>query len=238
MGGRGDPSKKKRVLGLRKRVEFLARRFGFSQECEDIAQEACLIFLATENPYQTAFQTFVDALRRIAPRTRGGRVRDPLFDVVESDNETALQRLPSRYGEICGLSGESFEYLLNGAETTDRCVLILYYVWGLSEKEIGHCFGVTESRISQRLGNVQARIRRALARDKPGESARAFEVESTETQIRSIYSSPWSEKMAGISEAETFGRSELGETARIEMAEFKPRAMETDHETGFDPWLT
>ena len=39
--------------------------------------------------------------------------------------------------------------MLNRLDKIDRAVIILYYIWGLTEKEIGYCFGLTEARACQ-----------------------------------------------------------------------------------------
>lgn len=62
---------------------------------------------------------------------------------------------------------QKLNHILIGADTIDRCCFLLYHVWGLSLEEIGECFGVTQSRISQRLGRFKEKAWAAMG-DKNG----------------------------------------------------------------------
>lgn len=51
---------------------------------------------------------------------------------------------------------QKLERVVAGFKATYRGTFILYYIWGLNLKEIGDVFGITESRVSQILSQVQA----------------------------------------------------------------------------------
>jgi RNA polymerase sigma factor for flagellar operon FliA len=49
---------------------------------------------------------------------------------------------------------QKLELLCQSADSISRAFVWLYFVWGLTMIEIAECFGVTESRVSQRLKQV------------------------------------------------------------------------------------
>lgn len=51
---------------------------------------------------------------------------------------------------------QKLELYLKGIESVDRACVVLFYVWGLTQVEIGELFGCTGSRISQRIANVHS----------------------------------------------------------------------------------
>lgn len=50
-----------------------------------------------------------------------------------------------------------------GLPRDDRLILAFYFAEDLTMKEIGHCLGLSESRVSQRLADIVARLRVVLA---------------------------------------------------------------------------
>jgi DNA-directed RNA polymerase specialized sigma24 family protein len=44
----------------------------------------------------------------------------------------------------------------------DRAIFMLYYDWGLTEKEIGHCFDIEERLVLKRLTWVRELLQRNL----------------------------------------------------------------------------
>lgn len=109
----------------------------------------------------------------------------------------------------------------------------MIYVWGFKEIEIAHCFGVTESRISQRLKGLQARLSQTLAVQElsPVEGVRkeVSEISERERAVQACLATllptkgseqPW---------------MELPEVSEVEKE--KAWALEGHHEEGVPEWF-
>jgi hypothetical protein len=98
----------------------------------------------------------------------------------------------------------------NGLDPSERCIMILKYFWGLSEKEIGHCLGVSESRISQRISTIQSRIQENLSKEASRESASQGKTEGLMAEVLSF-------QRKGMEHAQSFS---LAKTESFEMESF------------------
>lgn len=80
---------------------------------------------------------------------------------------------------------ESSLFELGNISTIERASLILYYEWGFKEKEIGHCFGYSESRACQVIRQGESRIQKALVLEAQRENRSKEQREvSQEVQVR------------------------------------------------------
>lgn len=154
------------IRKLSRRAQYVARKYWHPDEAEDIAQSVLLSYLKNPESKQTVEQVVIDYLRQNGGRTRGGAHRICLLDGHHSDEEIDL----FVFDKSARSSGEQlsgFERYLVGFETKDRCIAVLRYVWGLTEKEIGFCLGLTESRISQRLCGLKTRLEKVIEKHQP-----------------------------------------------------------------------
>lgn len=109
------------------------------------------------------------------------------------------------------------EHLLRNLDSTSRAVFLLMHVWGLYEAEIGNLFGVSESRISQRLKGVESCLSKA---QKEGRSFRP------------------TKRRRGISQVGCLERQEISCEAFTIMARSESGEMEGFDEPRFQEWLT
>ena len=109
------------------------------------------------------------------------------------------------------------EHLLRHLDSTSRAVFLLKHVWGLSEAEISNLFGVSESRIYQRLKGVESCLSKA---QKEGRSFRP------------------TKRRRGISQVGCLERQEISCEAFTIMARSESGEMEGFDEPRFEKWLT
>lgn len=183
---------------LRKRAVLSAARMGFSQQSEDLAHDAILEWLEGRGQHQTVDQAIIDAVRRTfgRPGFPGHELRRNLEQRAKSLD--AVARIPSR--SINRDSADDFERLIKPLSSIDRAIVCLNYVWGFKEIEIAAIFGVTESRVSQR---ISAAISRITQRERKQSQSRA--VSPHEEQARREREA--SGQMASVGEKERFGIS-------------------------------
>lgn len=146
---------------LRKRAVLSAARMGFTERSEDLAHDAIVEWLEGRGQHQTVDQAVIDAIRRAfgRPGLPGHELRRNLEQRPKSMDR--LARHTSR--EVDRDSVHDFDRLIRTLEPIQRAIVCLRYVWGFQEIEIAQCFGVSESRISQRL---QAALSRIASRER------------------------------------------------------------------------
>lgn len=105
---------------------------------------------------QTVDQAVVEYLRAHV----GGRKGKPGYEErIALENAIPVEKV-SPYLEAPKSKGNGdFRALIRERRAIERAALILYYEWGMSEAEIGNIFGVSESRVSQRLQRIRQRVR-------------------------------------------------------------------------------
>lgn len=136
-----------------------ACRKGHRADAEDFAQDYALKQL--EGSKQPAKFALIDWLRATYGETRtdnGRKSRRPKLRSYE-DHPVGIT-LPQAEEEM--MAKQALDLL----DEKERAVVILYFVWGFSLMEIGHVFGVTESRISGYLTAVLKKVK-ALSLDLP-----------------------------------------------------------------------
>ncbi len=205
------------------KAKAYASRMGMERESEDFAQEAVeQIWKGRKAPIRNLFVDF--------QRERGGRKGLCGYGqrALDGYGAVSIQALEEKAGHsldsIAGVTRPTMDYGLDAIKYLRtlwdpklRCVALLYHQWGFNEIEIGHLFGVTESRVSQWLKAVHSRLsERAKAEVARGSRERASGLE-------------------GLLQGQGQG---MEQTANIEMARIEPREMALAHETSFSEWLT
>jgi len=208
-----QPLRKWGLMDFEKQRHFAklhAIRKGFDRDAEDFAQEVCLAYVRGRKA--TISQLFTDYLRQWYgdTRTLGGRIRSRATLFYENEPERCSDGM-------LGPDGDNWQCVVGFLKGSDKCIITLKYKWGLSEAEIGNCFGVTESRICQRIKGIQGRIRKRI---EAQESRIQEETKTVQQGIRQ-------EK-----------REEMAIGTDQEMARRESRGLEGAYETGFREWLT
>jgi len=96
-----------------------------------------------------------------------------------------------------------------------RAIAVLRFKWGFTNAEIGYCFAVTESRVSQRLKEIQTRIRQTSKTMPKSKSEGQGELEAVLFEQRQ-----------GLEP-----RSNQG------LEKKEPRQMESDYGSFFSEWV-
>jgi RNA polymerase sigma factor (sigma-70 family) len=144
-----------------RRAKTSARKRGFGEHADDLAQEVLLSFVEGRGRHQTIDQAVIDAIRRTFGDSRS--------DHHQLRRACDWKGLTPRVLEIHGKSESDrgceigFERIVSLLGGPDRAIIKLRYQWGFREREIGDLFGLTESRISQRLKDIQTRLHWVLA---------------------------------------------------------------------------
>lgn len=151
---------------FQKRAMYVAKKNGHAEHAEDFAQEVLLAF--TKGRAATIDQLFVDYLRRHLgdSRTPGGRAQQvarggtvSLDEQVSEGGRSLLRHeligSPERAAPGVGDRGRA-AHLFAGVEAD---IYQLAFVEELPLSEIGALLGVSESRVCQRVKEMQKRIR-------------------------------------------------------------------------------
>jgi RNA polymerase sigma factor (sigma-70 family) len=148
-----------------KRAHACANRLHRNREgAEDYAQDALLQTI--EHPeWQVDFRYRVlDAIRKDHGRT--GTLKHAVRRNLENSKHLDPE---SVYGpsfenlreprQTDPLEFARFREMLSGLKPSERAIIILRYFWSFTEIEIADCFGVTESRICQKLSDIHEKIK-------------------------------------------------------------------------------
>ena len=157
---------------------------GQTQGADDCAQEVIEQYLSGKSAKQTVDQAVIDYLRRDSGRKgetsytlrqnlrQGQSIDEPVFKnlSVGSVSQSLEDRL-----EVSRIIGMSHHW--------ERAVMHLTFVEGYGQAEIGHFFGVSESRVSQWLARIQKRICKRMEAQEQRQRAREVqEVLSQKTE--------------------------------------------------------
>lgn len=152
------------------RIKFLKKKYGHTLdrfETEEILNEIIVRRLEGKGQHQTIEQSVIDIIRKYNGRTRidGSNPR--------GDFEKASEYIDDRvqYSRCDGINKddrESVNRLSKHLGRDERMILKLHKDWGLNEIEIGDLFGVSESRISQRIKGIQERLHEKIKREESG----------------------------------------------------------------------
>jgi RNA polymerase sigma factor (sigma-70 family) len=144
------------LLKLHKQAVSMATKKGFGNDAEDFAQEATLLLHAGRKARLD--QLLTDYLRKEYGSTRHSNTPTKEYLAREcyheiDPNRTRAEAIPSHM---------EFLSLLKTLPQAERVMVILKYQWGLDQREIAEAFGVTESRISQKLTEAHQRLQTLL----------------------------------------------------------------------------
>lgn len=133
---------------IHRKAAGYARRLGFMEQAEDIAQSVMLKYSEGLGQHQAVEHAVIDEVRK-----RFGR--------SEKDRENKSREISLLEEVACFPDVEDqfdVHWAINKLEDMDRVIVCLRLLWGLSGKEIGYCLGVSESRISQRLREIEKKL--------------------------------------------------------------------------------
>ena len=202
------------------RCRKLAILRGHKQVAEDFAQYAALrVFQGRK---ATVEQLLIDYLRSEYGCTGIRSNSKQLLKCNERkhatpiDNENPIEDFARRNSNHVR-SFRDFEPFFKFISQIDRSILKLFYEWGFDESEIADCFGVTKSRICQRLQRVQSSLSKIIKKE---ESRISEKTESIQSAISSKK------------------RQTLEFRTDKEMAKRESRGLENYFETFFNKWLT
>lgn len=136
----------RKLLYQAKYVVF--KSMGRHQDTDDIAHAVLLHFLEGKGDNQKVQYAVIDKIRQAYGRTDRKATVKPARDAFNQASSYKMHLVANESITGQEFEGRIDEYVkeLMGHE---RAVLVLLYQWGLSLGEIGHCFGVSESRVCQ-----------------------------------------------------------------------------------------
>lgn len=160
------------LVTLRRRVLYWANRKGFLNDADDIAQEVLLKYLTSSHTKQSARQRAIDAIRSMYGDSRHKNPNrlnryvlpqhQVSLDYIEEDCSPEEKEryymgqkmqtkgvLPLEYSEAIAKMTASKKL-----KKSERACFLLSRVYGLSLAEIGHLYGLGESRMSQILTDL------------------------------------------------------------------------------------
>lgn len=150
-------AKTEEITNISRIAKHYARRWGCAHIAEEVSQEVLLLYVSilkskTRRTIPTVKQMTIDCLRNMGPYRRNGS-QDPLD--ASTGTEGLLSWLEDTRGTETPRRVE--ESLPRGISREERAILVLHYVWGLTEKEISFCFGMSHGWAHQIL--IQFRLR-------------------------------------------------------------------------------
>ena len=144
-----------------RRAKASARSKGFHDDEHELAADVIVKFLENPNTSQTVDQAVGDAIReefgdgRTEHKTEKGRrwnqQRLALMRVVSGVGNKKIGMAPTQ--ELL-----DYQLLVDQLPRNQRVMVILLTLFGLNLYEIGFCFGVSSSRISQVLKNLREKF--------------------------------------------------------------------------------
>lgn len=110
-----------------------------------------------------------------------------------------------------------------GLSLQQRVAVVLRYVWDFKNEEIGHCLGVSESRISQILTAVQKDLRKTLSKASPKTPGQQEERSS---------------ELGSLLQEENGLIQRMEQSQNRQMAKAESQSLEDHYEQGYSEWLT
>lgn len=175
------------VVELYEKAKKIAVIKGRAFEAEDFAGWYAKHILEGRGAHQTMSQAFIEYLRTTYgdSRTASHRVRQSAeinrvtitatrereegFELGEDELE-GVPRIELPNGRVPFEINEQIRAA--NLEAQERCMIWLRHGWNFTEGEIANCFGITESRICQRLSGIHKRLQetllRGVSKSKPG----------------------------------------------------------------------
>lgn len=160
---------------LHGKLKTSATRLGFGYEAEEIAQAVRLRMLEGRHQHATCDQAVIDYLR-----AEYGRKGEPGYDLKQaltlkrqSWEEYIIQH-PGQFRTELGHGSIAFD-LLKHIRGQDRAMFLLTHYWGFNEIEIGNLFGISPSRVCQRLQRVPKCVQSGIKAEKSAYRKREME---------------------------------------------------------------
>lgn len=153
------------ILQFTRRAEvFLRRRRYSSSQWEDVLHEMVLYALDhADQGYLNLTVVFLRARELHDPRHMSGGKRLPTSQIlVLDDGETIERGTTANNVTEAAIAAMDWEKLLAQLTPTEQSIVHRYYVEGWRLREIAAADGVNESRISQRLTALCAKLRQYL----------------------------------------------------------------------------
>lgn len=134
-----------------------------TQDIEDFGAYFVEVYLSGGEKRDLQFIA-IDYLRKHGDRTgsRGssdamGSIARKRLEEFDDETESEIEQYPFQSRR----PDESHSFRYSGLESRLRVVLVLMYEWGFTELEIGHCLGVSESRVAQ-MHHAALRIQKKI----------------------------------------------------------------------------
>jgi len=171
------------VVACRRRVlGTIARLIGRREDVEDVGQQVFLrLYLSLDqlrtpdvfDPwlYRLTVNAAYDYLRR--QRRRNEMRMDDLPELVVQSADAAAGSLRQKDESDKAKTRELVQGLLASVSESDRALLILKEVEGLSLKELEQVYHVKENALKVRLFRARQRVLKALSKKQSGEQAEA-----------------------------------------------------------------
>lgn len=159
--------KKEVLVELQRRCKRVAKRRGNSEEdAEDFAQFSVEKWLSGRKA--TVDQLYTDFLRQTYGDSRlpGGRARS-VARLTES-SVCDFQIAGDRFADFPDSKTHVRDGIrfLGGESKIDRACYLLFYMWDFSAEEVGALFGFTAKAVHQRIGVIQKRLKKRIAKEQ------------------------------------------------------------------------
>lgn len=207
-----DFSKKEDVEKVSKRIRYAFSKFskGIGNEDECVQEILCRM-LEGKGEHRTVDQFTIDYLRTITGRkgvaSYSARQNLERADSVEPGDLERVLPMDIRGNRANGLDLD--ECARYSGDQIDRACLKLYFRWGLDEVEIANLFGVSPSRVSQRIKRIQGRISARIKSERSREQGKAGE------NLVKLLRPKEERNIWGVGKI-TFERMEIGQSLQME----------------------
>jgi DNA-directed RNA polymerase specialized sigma24 family protein len=141
---------------LIKKVKKWANTNGFESDAEDMAQYA--LFKVAQSRKAHVSQLCIDYVRQTYGRTGKTPSKSQAAQAIE---KRFYSELSDKYKELTystDMEALDFEVLKKSLAAKDRAIVTLRFKWGMTDKEIGDCFGLSESRIRQNFSEIKKQL--------------------------------------------------------------------------------
>ena len=135
-----------RLKGIAK---ALTKRFNKPELTDDLVSFASEAIVRGRKA--TVKQLYVDFLRQEFGDSRGLSSTFKLANALEWEDYMDMEVLDSH--------SVDFNKIVNSFKGEDKAVLVLYYQWSLTMKEIGNVFGCSEASISIRFKEINNKLK-------------------------------------------------------------------------------
>jgi DNA-directed RNA polymerase specialized sigma24 family protein len=163
------------------RAKIAARKKGFYEDADDLAQSLILAMLEGRHKHATIDQAIIDVIRAEHGRPSSGSfaakkaLRQGVKHLSDADN-LKFRSVDPRKRMDDGLDYTRMVKALPKRE--DKIIFILHHKWGFLNAEIGEMFGVTNTRINQRLAAIHRNLRVMLENEEAQRAPKVINLRS------------------------------------------------------------